>query len=305
MAEVTNSHDPNSGASRGPAPRVTPPPKFPPRKPRLALPAGSVDSHLHMFGPADKYPFAADAQYISGDATDEMYFRAQDILGLSRAVLVSGGAYGQTFDHLLDMLRRNPHRLRGVVRLPVSATREDIAQLHAAGVRAARFFGPGRLAAMTPELLEMIDEVGWHVQFYPDPDSLLQVADRLLALNRVVVLDHFAHNNAMDGIDSPANRKLLHMLDTGRVWVKMSAPMRITPQALPYPAVAAVARALVRHAPERLVWGTDWPHTLMWDKPMADDGDLVDLLADWMPDSPTLERILVTNPEALYGFDTA
>lgn len=258
-----------------------------------------------MFGPADKYPFAPDAQYISSDATDEMYFGVQDILGLSKAVLVSGGAYGQTFDHLLDMLRRNPHRLRGVVRLPVSATREDIAQLHAAGVRAARFFGPGRLGAMTPELLELIDEVGWHVQFYPDFDSLLHVADELLSLNRVVVLDHFAHNNAMDGVDSAANRRLFEMLDTGRVWVKMSAPMRITSQAHPYPAVTAVARALVRHAPERLVWGTDWPHTLMWDKPMADDGDLVDLLADWIPDAPTLERILVANPSTLYGFGAA
>jgi hypothetical protein len=112
MADVTNSRNPNSSTSRAPAPRVTPPPKFPPRKPRLALPAGSVDSHLHMFGPADSYPFAVDAQYISGDATDEMYFRAQDILGLSKAVLVSGGAYGQTFDHLIDMLQRHPQRLR-------------------------------------------------------------------------------------------------------------------------------------------------------------------------------------------------
>lgn len=287
------------------SPRLTPPPKFPPRAPRLALPPGSIDSHLHMFGPQARYPFAADALYISADATDEMYFQAQDILGLSRAVLVSGGAYGQTFDHLLDMLRRHPQRLRGVVRLPVTATRDDIATLHAAGVRAARFFGPGRLGAMTPELLAMIDEVGWHVQFYPDWDSLLQVADTLLALNRTVVLDHFGHNNALDGIDSPANRKLFEMLDTGRVWVKLSAPMRIAQEPHPYPAASALARALVRHAPERLVWGTDWPHTLMWDRPMADDGDLVDLLADWVPDAPTLERILVTNPARLYGFDTA
>jgi predicted TIM-barrel fold metal-dependent hydrolase len=257
-----------------------------------------------MFGPADRYPFAPDAQYVSGDATDEMYFRAQEILGLSRAVLVSGGAYGQTFDHLLDMLRRHPHRLRGVVRLPASATRDEIARLHAAGVRGARFFGPGRIAAMTPDLLQSIDEVGWHVQFYPDRDGLLHVADRLLSLNRVVVLDHFAHNDATAGVDSAANRKLFEMLDTGRVWVKLSAPMRITPEAHPYPAVAEVARALVRRAPERLVWGTDWPHTLMWDQPMPDDGDLVDLLHDWIPDAPTLERILVTNPAALYGFPT-
>lgn len=288
----------------GPAgPPVTPPPKFPPRKPRTKLPAGSIDSHLHMFGPVDRYPFAPDAQYICADATDEMYFQAQDILGLSKAVLVSGGAYGQTFGHLIDMLRRHPRRLRGVVRLPVTATREDVASLHAAGVRAARFFGPGRLGAMTPELLRMTDEVGWHVQFLPDFGGLLQVADALLSLNRVVVLDHFAHNNAQEGVDSAANRKLFEMIDTGRVWVKMSAPMRVTAEAHPYPAVTQLARALVRHAPERLLWGTDWPHTMMWNQPMADDGDLVDLLAQWVPDAPTLQRILVTNPQALYGFD--
>jgi predicted TIM-barrel fold metal-dependent hydrolase len=284
------------------APRLTPPPKLPPRRPRLVLPPGSVDCHLHMFGPADRYPFAPDALYVSGDATDEMYFQVQDILGLSRAVLVSGGAYGQSFDHLLDMLRRHPARLRGVVRLPATATRDDIETLHAAGVRGARFFGGKRFDAMTPGLLELVGDAGWHVQFYPEPDSLLHEADRLLALGKVVVLDHFGHNSATDGVDSPANRKLFELLDSGRVWVKLSAPMRITPEQHPYPTVTRIARALVRHAPERLVWASDWPHTLMFDQPMADDGDLVDLLSDWIPDAATLMRILVTNPGELYGF---
>lgn len=283
-------------------PRLTPPPKIPPRKPALLLPAGSVDTHLHMFGPVDRYAFAGNAPYVSGDATDEMYFGVQEVLGLSKAVLVSGGGYGQSFDHLLDMLRRHPGRLRGVVRLPVGASRDDVAALHAAGVRGVRFFGPSRMAAMTPELLDLTAEAGWHVQFYPEADTLPQVADTLLALRRVVVLDHFAHNSAQDGVDSAANRKLFEMLDTGRVWLKISGPMRVSPQEHPYPAVTPVARALIRHAPERILWGTDWPHTNLWDKTMPDDGDLVDLLSDWMPDAATLERVLVTNPTALYDF---
>lgn len=285
-------------------PRLTPPPIVPPRKPKLVLPKGAVDTHLHMFGPLAKYPFPPDALYLSEDATDEMYFGVQDVLGLSKAVLVSGGGYAQTYDHLLDMLRLYPDRLRGVVRLPLDASREDVAMLHEAGVRAARFFGPDRLSGMTPRLLELIDEVGWHVQFYPQPDSLPEVADFLMGLNRVVVLDHFAHNTAAHGVNSPANRKLFEMLDTGRIWLKLSGPMRISKSEPPYSEVTPIACALIRHASEHLLWGTDWPHTNLWDRTMPNDGDLVDMLSDWMPDIDTLTQILVTNPHKLYGFDS-
>lgn len=283
-------------------PQITPPPKRAPRKPSLILPAGSVDSHVHMFGPLAQYPFAPDANYHSEDATAEMYFAIQDGLGLSKAVLVSGGGYGQTFDHLADTLRRHPARLRGVVRLPPQVSLADCEMLNKLGVKGARFFGPKRIAAMTPSLVDAVKAMNWHFQFYPEGDVLPEVADRLLALQATVVLDHFGHVTATDGVDSASCRKLFEMLDTGRVWVKLSAPMRITPEEHPYPSVTPIARYLTKRWPNRCVWATDWPHTLMWDRTMADDGDLVDLLSDWIEDSATLHKVMVDNPSALYGF---
>ena len=284
-------------------PRLTPPPDPNPRAPKLKLPAGSVDCHLHMFGPVARYPFASDAQYISEDATAETYFALQDRLGLAKAVLVSGGGYGESYTHLADMLAKYPQRLRGVVRLPAKFTRDALAKLDRLGVRAARWFGgPGRIA-LERKSVEMILEFGWHIQYYPAEDGLIDVADHLLSFDTIIVLDHFAHNTTRGGMDSPGNRALLAMLDTGRVWVKMSAPMRIAKEEPPYPSVTPIARALVKHAPERLLWGSDWPHTHLWDATMPNDGALVDLIGEWIPDAATRRRILVENPAALYGFD--
>lgn len=283
-------------------PRLTPPPNFNPRKPKLKLPAGAVDCHVHLFGPVDQYPFAPDASYLSGDATAEMYFAIQDQLGLSKAVLVSGGGYGQTYTHLAETLAKYPDRLRGVVRLPPEVTFDELVKLNSLGVKGARFFGPRRMASMTPALVEMVTAVGWHIQFYPEFDTLSQVADELMALDTTVVLDHFAHNAAVGDLNSANNRKLFEMLDSGRVWAKLSGPMRVSPERQPYPSVTPLAKELIKRWPDRLVWGSDWPHTNMWDLPMPDDGDLIDLIGDWMPDESTMLKILVENPKTLYGF---
>jgi len=282
-------------------PRLTPPPNLNPTIPRLKLPEGAIDSHIHLFGPVAEFEFAPNANYISQDATAEMYFDIQDKLGLSRAVLVSGGGYGQTYDHLVAILKQYPERLRGVVRLPVGATADDLHALHAVGVRGARYFSRD-FQNLTPELLEVFDELGWHIQFYPTENALPDHADWLLGLNRTVVLDHFGHNMSADGVDSTANRLLYRMLETGRVWVKLSGPMRVGTELEPHPASTPIARKLVELAPERMVWGSDWPHTQMWDKQMPDDGVLVDMIADWIPDEAMRKRILVDNPVALYDF---
>ncbi len=190
-------------------PRITPPPNLNSRIPRVKLPPNSVDAHVHMFGPVDKYAFAPDANYTSEDATTEMYFKVQDTLGLAKVVLVSGGGYGQTYTHLADTLARYPRRMRGVVRLPQDVTIAELRKLDSLGVRGARFFGPQRIGLMTPQIIGMISEFGWHVQFYPEQDTLLEVADRLLGLNKVIVLDHFGHNSASGGTNSPGYKKLL------------------------------------------------------------------------------------------------
>ena len=146
---------------------------------------------------------------------------------------------------------------------------------------------------------------GWHVQFYPHDTDIVEYADKLLALPNTIVLDHFASIPAAGGVSQPAFTAVLRMLDSGRVWLKLSGPMRCTQQNYPYSEVTPLAHALVRHAPERLVWGTDWPHVNLDGREMPNDGDLLDLLAEWVPDEATRPRILVDNPGKLYGFPAA
>ena len=140
------------------------------------------------------------------------------------------------------------------------------------------------------------------MQFYPHRTDLLEYADPLLALPNTIVLDHFGSVPAAGGIDQPAFKLLLKMLDTGRVWVKLSGPMRCSAEEPPYASVTTLAQALVRHAPERLVWGSDWPHVNLDGRTMPNDGDLFDVLSEWIPDEATRTRILVDNPCELYGF---
>jgi 2-pyrone-4,6-dicarboxylate lactonase len=286
-------------------PPLTQPPDPHPRKPRIKLPPGAIDTHIHLFGPASKYPFDPGSRYISQDALPEDNIRLQDALGLSRAVVVSGGGYGRTTTHLIHVLERFPHRFRGVALLPDQMSTADFERLTALGVRGLRFVSPAHgahLPHLSPDMAARAHDYGWHVQFYPAPADLGEFADKLLALPNDVVLDHFAAVPAAGGIDQPAFKTLLRMLDTGKVWVKLSGPMRCAKGDFPYAEVTPMAQALVRHAPERLVWGTDWPHVNMNNRQMPNDGDLVDLLAEWAPDEAVRNRILVDNARTLYGF---
>jgi predicted TIM-barrel fold metal-dependent hydrolase len=278
-----------------------------PRKPRVTLPSGSVDAHIHLFGPAERYPFSATSKYVSDDLLPETYFEVAATLGVDNAVLVSGGGYGTDTRHLKDTLARFPELLRGIALLDETVTSEEMAELDRLGVRGLRFVGPshgGGLPKISPRMAAMAHELGWHVQFYPHGDEILQVSQQLLDLpNAAIVLDHFANIPVAGGTDQPAFRRVLEMMDSGRVWVKLSGPMRCTQEEPPYPSVTPLAHALVAHAPERLVWGTDWPHVNMIGRTMPNDGLLVDLLEEWIPDETTRNMIVRDNARALYGFD--
>lgn len=290
MRELANPPDPN------------------PKKPKLVLPAGACDCHIHLFGPAAKFPVDPDSKYESRDQLAETNIALQDRLGLSHAVVVSGGAYGRNYAVLEDALTRFPGRFRGVALMPDDTPAEEFARLTALGVRGLRFISAARgmkLPAINESVAARAAEHGWHVQFYPFGADIVDHADRLLALPNVIVLDHFASIPAAGGVDQPAMKAVLRMLDTGRTWVKLSGPMRCTRNEYPYADVTPLARALVAHAPERLVWGSDWPHVNMNDRQMPNDGDLVDLIAEWIPDAATRQRVLVDNPRALYGFGKA
>jgi len=287
MRELANPPDPN------------------PKTPKLALPAGACDCHIHLFGPASKFPFDPDSRYESRDQLPETNIALQEKVGLSRAVVVSGGAYGRNYAVLADALARFPHRFRGVALMPDEATHAEFEHLTKLGVRGLRFISAARgmkLPTINDGVAARAHVHGWHVQFYPFGTDIIDYADRLLALPNTIVLDHFASIPAAGGVDQPAVKTVLRMLDSGKVWLKLSGPMRCTRTEYPYVEVTPLARALVAHAPERVVWGSDWPHVNMNDRQMPNDGDLVDLIAEWIPDEATRRRILVDNACTLYGF---
>ncbi len=286
-------------------PPLTPPPDPHPRQPKLLAPAGAIDCHVHLFGPANLWPFHPGSRYSSKDALPETQIAMQDTLGLAGAVVVSGGGYGQDTRHLEDVLMRFPQRFRGVALLPDDVSREHVARLDRLGVRGARFVSAGHRGALprlSRRVAELIADFGWHVQFYPAGDDLLDNAQALMDLPCPVVLDHFAAIPAAGGIEQPAFACLQRMLDTGRIWVKLSGPMRCAEGDMPYPQVMAIAQALVAQNPDRLLWGSDWPHVNMVGREMPNDGDLFDLLQDWVPDAAKRHRILVDNPKSVYGF---
>jgi predicted TIM-barrel fold metal-dependent hydrolase len=276
-----------------------------PRKPQRKPPPGACDTHVHLFGPSTRYRFAADSPYTSRDALPQTLFALQDTLGLSTAVIVSPGGYGRDTTMLADALAQYPGRLRGVALMPDDASSAEFARLSAIGVRGLRMISAtrgGHMPHFNRDTAARAHDHGWHVQFYPHGTDIVEYADKLLALPNDIVLDHFASIPAAGGADQPAVKTVLRMLDTGRVWLKLSGPMRCTLENFPYPSVTPLAHAFVRHAPQRLVWGSDWPHVNLNDREMPNDGDLLDVLAEWVPDDAVRNRILADNANALYGF---
>jgi 2-pyrone-4,6-dicarboxylate lactonase len=285
--------------------RLTQGPDPHPKNPKLKAPPDACDTHIHLFGPSDKYPFAAISPYTSRDALPEDLFALQGTLGLSTAVIVSPAAYSRDTTMLTDVLTKYPDRFRGIALMPDDAPPAEFARLGGLGVRGLRMMSAKRGAHvphLNPATAARAHEHGWHVQFYPDGTDIVEYADRLLALPNDIVLDHFASIPAAGGVDQPAVKAVLRMLDTGRVWLKLSGPMRCTPGDFPYSPVTALAQAFVKHAPQRTVWGSDWPHVNLNDRKMPNDGDLLDLLAEWVPDETLRNRILVQNANELYGF---
>jgi predicted TIM-barrel fold metal-dependent hydrolase len=284
------------------------PPDPSPRAPRFPIPPGSWDCHIHLFGPARLFPFAAESPYVSDDALPEQYLANQDILGLERAVVVSGGGYGTDYSHLVWVLERYGERLRGVMLSRDDFTASQMAELDALGVRGVRMFGApagnewDHLPRIDPRVAAMVQEAGWHVQYHSiTRDDIAEAADRLLALPGRIVIDHFGMFDPRLGLDQPEFVALLKLLDSGRVWIKLSGPMRAArEEEFPYPSMTRFAHALVGHAPERMLWGSDWPHVQMNGRVMPNEGDLLDQLAEWVPDEAVRFRILAENPLELY-----
>jgi predicted TIM-barrel fold metal-dependent hydrolase len=286
-------------------PKLTTGPDPHPKKPKIKAPPGACDTHIHLFGPTAKYPFAPDSPYIAHEALPETFMALQDTLGMSTAVIVSPGGYGRNYSLLADVLTKYPERFRGIALLRDDTPLSEIGRLTKLGVRGMRMMSHTRgqhVPNYSPKIAARVHEHGWHIQFYPHGTDIIEYADKLLALPNPIVLDHFASIPAKGGIDQPAMTAVLKMLDSGRVWLKLSGPMRCTDEPPPYPSLTPLAHVFVKHAPDRMVWGSDWPHVNLDGMVMPNDGDLLDLLAEWVPEVAVRNRILTQNPKALYGF---
>jgi predicted TIM-barrel fold metal-dependent hydrolase len=288
-------------------PDRNPPPLEEPHRPNaVVLPPNACDTHCHLFGPQARYPIAAGSHFVPAEAGLERYERMQARMGLSRTVFVQSSAHGSDHRGVLEALRTNPARYRAVALIDERHTRADISALHAAGVRGTRFHFVSHIGGRpdddgVAQIIDRIAPFGWHVLLHVDGGSLLQNAERFDRLPVPFVIDHLARIDAAAGTGDAAFRALLALARNPRCWIKISGADRMTAApGPPYDDVVPFARAAIAAAPERVIWGTDWPHTNV--RAMPDDGDLVDLLARFAPDDDVRRRILVDNPQRLYGF---
>jgi predicted TIM-barrel fold metal-dependent hydrolase len=258
-----------------------------------------------VFGPQDRFPYAANAAYIPPDALTVDYMGMLKNNGCDRGVLVQPSVYGTDNSAMLDALCSGLYALRGVAVVGSDVTDRELEDLHAAGVRGVRINLASATEGLTladgKRLAPRLKALGWHLQFYLDLPKMPGAEAELAALPITVVIDHFARCQAADGVDSPAFQALLRLVRRDNVWAKAMGPYFIAKSAPLYPEVTPLARALVAAAPERVVWGTDWPHPGARAL-MPEDHVLADLLAAWVPDEAQRRKVLVDNPARLYGF---
>ena len=276
-------------------------------RPRTAIPADAADCHLHIYDP--RFPLVHAERLAVANASTDEYRKLQRRLGTSRAVVVQPAAYGTDNRVTVDAVARlGRESARGVAVVHPTVTEAELDALHDGGVRGVRFSmhdprtavtTPGMIAPLAPRLAAR----GWHLQLHVRAPQLVELASTIEALPCDVVFDHMARLPLPEGVRHPAWGVVMKRIDQGRAWVKLSGPYLEGKGAagLGYTGITAVARAFVAGAPERLVWGSDWPHpTEREAKP--DAAVLLDRLAEWAPDEAARKRILVDNPAILYGF---
>ena len=270
--------------------------------PKLKVPANACDCHMHIYDA--RFPAVANATLKPPDALVDDYKKLQKRIGTSRNVIVTPSTYGTDNSATLDGMAKIGPTVRGVAVVDASVTDAELKRLNGLGIRGIRF-NLVQAGATTPEMVEplskRVSELGWHLQFNLKPELLVQMEDVMLRSPAPLVFDHLAHIPRDVGVEHPAFKTMRKLLDKGHTWVKLSGAYQDTKVGAPtYADATPIAQAYVKAAPQRMVWGSDWPHPTEKDKP--DDAILIDLLAQWVPDEATRNRILVQNPEALYGF---
>lgn len=273
------------------------------KKPTRRLPAGSVDTHFHVFEDPARYPYTVNRSYTPTLAPWSAFERMNDLIGADRAVLVHPSVYGHDHSTFVDALKAHPDRLRGVAVLPVDVSQEEIARLNQIGARGTRLnvlFAGGNQLSDAQRLAAAVKPFDWHLQFLADVAAKPELPGWAADLGVPVVFDHFGHPSVPD-VDHPGFRNLCAVVKEGRAWVKISGAYRVVPAADRYAAIRPFVDELVNANADQLVWGTDWPHPSIGE-PMPDDVDLAELVMDWLPDEALLHKVLVSNPQRLYGF---
>ena len=282
-----------------------------PRKPKLKAPPRSVDCHAHIFGPVTRYPFSPKRLFTPPDVTLGQYRNLLATLGIELAVLVTPSVYGMDNERQLDALNEMQGKWRGVAVVPTDVTDSELERLHRAGFRGVRvnlFAKSGLMLDDLEVIAARISPLKWHVQLHVDARNLAELAPRLRRLPVDVVFDHMGHVPAAAGVAHAGFQAMLGLMKEGRFWAKLSAPYRLSELPYPYDDVTLFARALIAAAPERLVWGSDWPHPAVpghmpANFVMPNDGELLDILALWTGDAAQQKNILSDNPRKLYDFD--
>ena len=276
-----------------------------PSKPRFRLPKGAVDAHCHVFGPANRFPFAETRKYTPCDAPKEKLFALREFLGFERNVIVQATCHGSDNAALLDALDGAGGLARGVAVVDSGIQWAELREMDAAGVRAVRFNFVKRLVDSAPrevfaQIAAKVSELGWHVVVYLEARDLEELTPFLEQLPNTVVIDHMARPDVRKGVENSEFRRFTSLMEKNEnIWTKVSCPERLTATGPHYDDVVPYARALVERFTDRVLWGTDWPHPNMKSH-MPDDGHLVDFIPRITKDEALQKALLVDNPMRLY-----
>lgn len=268
-------------------------------------PSGSCNAHCHVFGPFDRFPVPDDRSFVPPLAPETALRQVDDRLGFERAVLVQSQGHGWDHRAVFDALAIGRGRYRAVALIRDGTPADEIARMDAAGFCGARFSFMPHLGC--PDLdtvraiITRVRPFGWHIAIHVAGHGIVKLADFIGAIDAPVVIDHMGRPDLREGPDGPAIEALCRLLDNGRTWVKLSGADRLSHQRAPYAEALPIAQRLAAHAPERVLWGTDWPHVNL-DGPMTDDACLVDLIPQIAPTPALRQKMLVDNPAEFFGF---
>jgi 2-pyrone-4,6-dicarboxylate lactonase len=280
-----------------------------PSKPSFKPPSGAVDAHSHVFGPGERFPYAPERKYTPCDAPKEKLWELRDYLGFERNVIVQATCHGSDNRALVDALKDSNGRARGVASVSRDVTDSELAELDAAGVRGVRFNFVKRLVDTTPretlmEIARRVQPLGWHIVIYFEAAELAELYDFFASLPTTVVVDHMGRPDVTQPVDGPQFELFLKLMREHRnFWSKVSCPERLSHSGPPhYADVVPFARRVVEEFPDRVLWGTDWPHPNMKSH-MPDDGELVDFIPKIATSAELQRRLLIDNPSRLYWSD--